>query len=363
MGSGLLALDARKYGRWLALCTGLVVAICFALSAGAALAATDWDGDGYTDADCAPLDPAVHPGAVDKPDLAFEDTNCDGIDGDKAKAIFVTLGGNDGAPGTLTNPMRTINAAVTAAATAGKDVYVAGGEDAETVNLADNVGIYGGYEPITGVRSPDQVTSIKGGPAALAQGDTGVILQLLTLNGQADGAGNSYGLRAVSNGAEQSQVLLEKVTAKAAAGGPASGGSAGGSGFTGFGFGGGGGGNGGCGSGILGAFGGSGGGGILGGLGGGGLFGNGGTSGSTGATGANGASGTTATPDGATWTRQFANGGNQGGAGGGGGGGRGGTGAALLADLCGGRGGNGGTGGGGGFGGGGGLSGGGSFGV
>src|SRR4051794_7449998 len=224
MGSGLLALDARKYGRWLALCTGLVVAICFALSAGPALAATDWDGDGYTDADCAPLDPAVHPGAVDKPDLAFEDTNCDGIDGDKSKAIFVTLGGNDGAPGTLTNPKRTINAAVTAAATAGKDVYVAGGDFVESVNLADNVGIYGGYEPITGKRAPEQVTTIKGAPAALALGDRGVVLELLTLAGQQDGSGNAYGLRAVNNGTTPSSVLLEKVTAAAAAAGGGNGG-------------------------------------------------------------------------------------------------------------------------------------------
>src|SRR3954454_14924382 len=114
----------------------------FAVSAASA-ARPDFDGDGSTSNDCAPLAPAVHPGAADKPDLAFEDTNCDGIDGDKANAIFVTLGGDDGAPGTLTNPKHTISAAIAAAAASDpkKDVYVAGGNYGESVDLADGVGV------------------------------------------------------------------------------------------------------------------------------------------------------------------------------------------------------------------------------
>jgi hypothetical protein len=361
MSSGSIALRAGRQGSWLILCTTILLAGCFALFAGSAHAATDWDGDGYADNDCAPLDPAVNPGATDKPDVAFEDTNCDGIDGDKADAIFVTLGGNDGAPGTLTNPKRTINAAITAAAAAGKDVYIAGGEYVESVNLADNVGIFGGYEPITGKRSAEQVTSIKGAPAALAFGDSGVVLQMLTLDGQQDGAGTAYGLRAVKDGANPSSVLLEQVIAKAAAADGNDGGFDGGTGFAGFGFGGGGGGFGGCGNAILGQLG-AGGGGATGGIGG-GVLGNNGGAGGSGATGGNGTNGTTGAPDAASWARTFAGTGSQGAAGGGGGGGRGGTGATLLSALCGGKGANGGSGGGGGFGGGGGLGGGGSFGA
>ena len=66
---------------------------------GTALAATDYDGDGAIDNDCRPLDPAVHPGATDYPDLTFEDLNCDGIDGDKANAYFVQPSGSDGLAG------------------------------------------------------------------------------------------------------------------------------------------------------------------------------------------------------------------------------------------------------------------------
>src|SRR5207247_11205022 len=48
-----------------------------------------WAGQGSASpATCAP-------GATDKPDLGFVDSNCDGIDGDKANAIFVAPNGND----------------------------------------------------------------------------------------------------------------------------------------------------------------------------------------------------------------------------------------------------------------------------
>src|SRR5690348_4362462 len=42
----------------------------------------------------------------------FEDTNCDGIDGDVAKAVFVdAAGGQDTGPGTRDQPKKTISAA------------------------------------------------------------------------------------------------------------------------------------------------------------------------------------------------------------------------------------------------------------
>jgi hypothetical protein len=318
----------------------------------AALAAPDFDGDGATTTDCAPLDPAVHPGAVDKPDLAAEDTNCDGIDGDKAKAIFVSPGGNNGGTGSLTNPKQTLGGATGAILTAAadhKDVYLAGGTYNETAQLEDNVGLFGGYEPITGERD-GALTTIKGAPAVLASGDSGVVLQTLTLDGQQDGSGNAYGLRAVKDGADASHLVLQDVTAKgapAAAGGNLGGG---GNGSPNVGFVGGDGGAGGCGAGN---------GGVIGALG----F----LSGATGATGSTAANNTASLPDSATWPRQIAGSGGGGGLGGSGRGGFGGTGitstAFFVIPLCGGQGGSGGRGGGGGAGGGGGQDGGGSFGA
>ena len=144
-----------------------------ALHAGTAVAvpvAGDLDGDLTAGAaDCAPLDPSVHPGAPDRPDLAFTDTNCDGIDGQAANAIFVSaVEGNDAGTGTRLNPLRTVNAGVAAAALSNKDVYVAGGTYSGTVNLADDVSVYGGYELGFLNRSAAETTTITGvsGPGA-----------------------------------------------------------------------------------------------------------------------------------------------------------------------------------------------------
>ena len=214
--------------------------------------AGDTDGDGFAAPDdCGPLDPTIRPGAPDRPDLGFTDTNCDGIDGDAAGAVFVATSGSDSATGTKANPLQTVNAGVTKALAAGKDVYVAGGSYNQTVNLADGVGIYGGYAPGDWVRSESEPTEITGasGPGALGVGDVGVVLQGLSLRGTPDGSGNSYGLRVVPEGAEKSQIVLEDVLVSAAAGVAGASGGTGGSGLTGFGFAGGSGGFGGCGNG------------------------------------------------------------------------------------------------------------------
>ena len=136
-------------------------------------AAPDYDGDGFTTDDCAPLDPAVHPGVADKPDLSFEDTNCDGIDGDLGKAIFVSKLGvqDDSGTGTKDNPLYTIDAGVIKAKAANpdKDVYVAGGTYTEIRSpsraaSASTAATRRG----TAARSTDEVTIISGrasGPA------------------------------------------------------------------------------------------------------------------------------------------------------------------------------------------------------
>src|SRR5918992_4401790 len=94
--------------RWLVVATALLAVA----SPSAHAADPDWDGDGAVATDCAPLDPEVHPAAADVPDLAFEDLNCDGIDGDAASAVFVSPAGDDLALGTPTQPVRTLARAV-----------------------------------------------------------------------------------------------------------------------------------------------------------------------------------------------------------------------------------------------------------
>ena len=177
----------------------------------------DRDGDGAIDPqDCAPADPKIRPGAPDTPDLAFVDSNCDGIDGDEKKAVFASPLGKDTNPGTKAAPKREIAAAVVTAAIAGKDVYAAAG-DYSRVEAASRVGIFGGYNATTWNRAPAQITSISGAPEGIyAAGATGVVLQHLTVRGQA-GAGSgasAYGIRLLNG----SNVRLERVLATGGSG-------------------------------------------------------------------------------------------------------------------------------------------------
>src|SRR4051812_25134262 len=196
----------------------VICALSFVVLIGGATSnalAADYDRDGAAPpADCDDFDAAAHPGAVDRPDLRFEDTNCDGIDGDAAKAVFVDAGaGQDSRSGSREFPKKTLANAISAAKAQGKDVYVAAGTYAESVNLESAIGIYGGYTPSFGARVTSEPTTISGGQwGAIADGDTGVVLQLLTLRGgdQAAAGASSYGLRAI-NGAT---VALERVTAE-----------------------------------------------------------------------------------------------------------------------------------------------------
>ena len=92
---------------------------------------------------------------VDGPDLAGDgvDSNCDGVDGDVALALFVAKNGDDDAPGTREEPMLTIQAALAMAYDSGlRDVYVASGVYAENVTLQEGVGLFGGYSADFGAR-------------------------------------------------------------------------------------------------------------------------------------------------------------------------------------------------------------------
>jgi hypothetical protein len=186
----------------------------------------DPDGDGYAaPLDCAPHDPSIHPGAPDLPDLAFVDSNCDGIDGTERGAVFASPLGADTNPGTRAEPKRSIDAAVAAAASSGRYVLAAAGRYGH-VEAQKDVGIYGGYEAGTWSRSVVLATEVVGVPEGIfASGATGVVVQLLTVRGESGAAsgGSAYGIRAVNG----SHVTLQRATVVAgngAAGAPGAGG-------------------------------------------------------------------------------------------------------------------------------------------
>ena len=132
--------------------------------------------EGYFDLDANPRDCECHflsttdfPGADDPAFPSSLDVNCDGVDGEKDKAIFVAKNGNDANPGTIDLPKRTLQAGIDAAvAQAKRDVYVATGVYGEAIAMAPDVGIYGGYSADFRVRDAGLYESALLAPAPVA---------------------------------------------------------------------------------------------------------------------------------------------------------------------------------------------------
>jgi len=167
----------------------------------------------------------------DPPDDSFADTNCDGIDGNAARAIFVSPSGNDNAAGTRTAPKRTVQAGITAATSQRLAVYIAAGTYVGTVTLAAGVSLYGGYNASDWSRGAGNETILQGNTTTgvFARINEPVELQRLTITSlDATVAGqSSYGVRVAGSGAE---LILRRCTVRAGRGAD---GSAGGAGATG----------------------------------------------------------------------------------------------------------------------------------
>ena len=162
-----------------------------------------------------------------RPDLAFVDSNCDGIDGREANAVFASPLGKDTNPGTKAAPKRQIDAAVFAANGNGRYVLAADGLYTGVVAVT-GVGIYGGYDARTWGRTASQATRIVGSPEGLRADDaTGVVVQLLTVLGSPGaGAPSSYGIRAI-NGSSLTLQRVSVFATRAGAGAPGANGVAG----------------------------------------------------------------------------------------------------------------------------------------
>ena len=84
---------------------------------------------------------------LDEPDPEGIDADCDGIDGELEKGVFVASYGRPNAAGTIEDPFDTIQAAIFLASTQPQRnyIYVASGVYAESLTLRGSVKIYGGY--------------------------------------------------------------------------------------------------------------------------------------------------------------------------------------------------------------------------
>jgi hypothetical protein len=173
----------------------------------------DSDGDGIPDPqDCAPRDAAIHPGAPDLPDLSFVDSNCDGIDGTEADAVFVSPSGTENSPGTKARPLREIQAGIDAVrAGTGRYVLAAAGSYGHVQPVTGSA-IYGGYDQSNwSRRSAVLETTIAGASEGIfVDGATHVVLQLLSVRGRSTGTPrpSAYGIRAVNGSA----LTLQRVT-------------------------------------------------------------------------------------------------------------------------------------------------------
>jgi len=99
--------------------------------------------------------------ASDAPDSAGIDANCDGIDGEVARGIFVATTGSDSAAGTMNAPFATIARALTEAGNvSGLDhIYVATGQYDAQVTLVSGISIFGGYDAADGWKRNGGATS------------------------------------------------------------------------------------------------------------------------------------------------------------------------------------------------------------
>ena len=133
-------------------------------------------------------------GPEDTPDpVNFTDGNCDGLDGDMSRAIFVSEFGDDDDDGRPLRPVRSIGQGIELAAEdAERDsVFIAEGTYEETIELEDSVSLYGGYRDQgdgTWDRGPNYETIISGEgeeggnrPLVVSGVSSDIDIQLLTI--------------------------------------------------------------------------------------------------------------------------------------------------------------------------------------
>jgi hypothetical protein len=131
------------------------------------LSLNDGDGDTYSPnaGDCNDFSAAVNPDAVDFPDATFIDMNCDGLDGERDNATFVSqsTGLDDSGCGTEAMPCATIQQGIDRAVALGRrDVYVVAGDYAAgAFTMANGVSVYGGFG-LSYSRSPANVATVIG---------------------------------------------------------------------------------------------------------------------------------------------------------------------------------------------------------
>ncbi len=115
-------------------------------------------GDGVVEGD-----EACDDGAFNGSGYGWCDGVCSGLRKTSPNAIYVATSGDDGNPGTRTEPLLTVSAGMIKADAVDADVYVAKGayNEAQTLDMIDGISLFGGFdENDDWSRSPDNLTRI-----------------------------------------------------------------------------------------------------------------------------------------------------------------------------------------------------------
>lgn len=184
------------------------------------------------------------PQGSDAPDINGIDSNCDGVDGEISKSIFVSKSGsNTSSCGTSTsNTCLTIQYGIDRANAYNPKRYVlvAGGTYTQSIKLRSGVSIYGGYDTSTWVRNLSIVSKIQGSDIAAVRAGAGLgysitattRIQGFTIAGyDVTGQGESYALWV--NGVTNQYLRIESCRIEGGNGGYGTAGSNGSAGSTG----------------------------------------------------------------------------------------------------------------------------------
>ncbi len=173
----------------------------------------------------------------DEPDDAFEDTDCDRIDGDVSRAIFVALGGDDTADGvTPATPVATLGRAleIQDAQPDRTQILMETGTHAvpATLSVRSGVGIHGGYSADFRTRTDTRAVLDTAARTALSITSLTdrVVLDRLSIATRDQSSGSTIAL-VVRDAAEH--LTLHRVVVVAGAGGNAMAGAPGGTGASG----------------------------------------------------------------------------------------------------------------------------------
>lgn len=167
-------------------------------------------------------EPTCIPAGEDEPDDRFEDTDCDGIDGDVTRALFVSPTGDDAAAGTLDAPLATLQAAVLRARSEQKDVYVCNGSYEQALVIrGSGVRLYGGYDCQSGGRriaDRARITAQNAIPLSI-EGAADVVIERLAFVAPDAGGAEESSVAGVIAGSERVQLRrVELVSGQAGPG-------------------------------------------------------------------------------------------------------------------------------------------------